>query len=306
MEIKSLIVTPAPHIHHRETVPGIMRGVLIALIPATVGAIYFFGPQVVWLIITCVAVSMMTEFLWLLVRKKDLSLCLDSSAVLTGLLLAFTLPPSTPIWIAALGSIVAISLGKQIFGGLGFNIFNPALIGRAFLAAAFPGVMTRFVLDGQTVATPLTEFAASGKIAPYWDLFVGSVGGCLGETSALLLLLGGVYLLYRGFIDWRLPLGYLGAVTILALIFRQDILFHLFSGGQMLGAWFMITDPVTSPLSRKARWVYAVGAGLVVFIIRLWGNAPEGVLYSILLMNAFVPLLDRFLPDKVFGEVKGT
>ncbi len=306
MEIKNLIVTPAPHIHHRETVPGIMRGVLIALVPATVGAIYFFGLQVVWLMVTCVVVSMMTEFLWLLIRKKDLSLCLDFSAVLTGLLLAFTLPPSTPIWIAALGSLVAISLGKQIFGGLGFNIFNPALIGRAFLAAAFPSVMTKFVLDGQTVATPLTEFAVSGKIAPYWDLFVGSVGGCLGETSALLLLLGGVYLLYRGFIDWRLPLGYLGTVGVLALVFRQDILFHLFSGGLMLGAWFMITDPVTSPLSRKARWVYAVGAGLIVFIIRLWGNAPEGVLYSILLMNAFVPLLDRFLPDKVFGEVKGT
>lgn len=304
MEINNLVVTPAPHIKDKDTVPSIMKGVIIALLPATVGAVYFFGLYALALIAVCIAFALITEIIWLAIRKKDMALCKDASAILTGLLLAFTLPPTTPLWVAAVGSIVAISLGKQVFGGLGFNIFNPALIGRAFLAASFPSMMTNFVLDGYSTATPLTAFAQSGVIASYWELFVGSVGGCLGETSAFLLLLGGVYLIYKRLIDWRLPLGYLGAVAILSFVSGQDLVFHLLSGGLILGALYMITDPVTSPLGRKARWIYAIGAGFIVFVIRYWGSAPEGVLYSILLMNAMVPLLDKYFPDKVFGEVK--
>lgn len=300
MALERPVVTHAPHIRDRETVPGIMKGVLLALVPAIIAATLIFGWISLVLIAVCAAACILTEFFWMLLRYKEAGYIVqDFSAALTGVLLALTLPPTTPIWMAILGSVVAITIGKQIFGGLGFNIFNPALIGRAFLTMSFPVAMTDWVLDGQTTATPL-----EGAPASYLELFLGNIGGSLGETSALALLLGAAYLLYRQLIDWRLPAGYLGAVLVLALVIGEDPLFHLMAGGLLLGAIFMLTDPVTSPLTRRGRWVYAVAAGILVFMIRVWGDAPGGVLYSILIMNMAVPLLDRFLPDKVFGEVK--
>lgn len=305
MESKKFLVTPAPHLFHGDTVPTVMLGVLIALIPATLASVYFFGLAALTLILVCGVSCVITEAIWMIFRKKEVFFTIkDCSAFLTGVLLAMTLPPTTPIWAAILGSFVAISLGKHVFGGLGFNIFNPALVGRAFLTASFPLMMTDWVFDGTTTATPLGILASQGETTSLWGVFWGSVGGCIGETSALALLIGAAYLLYKGIIDWRMPVGYLGSVAVLTLIVGQNPIFHLFAGGLMLGAWFMITDPVTSPLSKKARWVYAIGAGLLVFVIRYFGDAPEGVLYSILLMNMTVPLLDRYLPDKVFGEVK--
>lgn len=300
MATDKLVVTHAPHIRDRDSVPGIMGGVLIALVPALIAATIVFGWYSLVLVAVCAAAAVVTEWVWMALRQKEAkAIVQDYSAALTGVLLAFTLPPTTPIWMAILGSVVAITIGKQIFGGLGFNIYNPALVGRAFLTASFPMAMTDWVLDGTSTATPL-----GGAAATNLELFLGTIGGSLGETSALALLLGGAYLLYKRLIDWRLPLGYLGAVVVLALLVGEDPIFHLLAGGLMLGAFYMLTDPVTSPLSRKGRWVYAVVAGIIVFMIRVWGDAPGGVLYSILIMNMAVPLLDRFLPDRIFGEVK--
>ncbi len=300
MATDKLVVTHAPHIRDRDSVPGIMGGVLIALVPALIAATIVFGWYSLVLVAVCAAAAVVTEWVWMALRQKEAkAIVQDYSAALTGVLLAFTLPPTTPIWMAILGSVVAITIGKQIFGGLGFNIFNPALVGRAFLTASFPMAMTDWVLDGTSTATPL-----GGAAATNLELFLGTIGGSLGETSALALLLGGAYLLYKRLIDWRLPLGYLGAVVVLALLVGEDPIFHLLAGGLMLGAFYMLTDPVTSPLSRKGRWIYAVVAGIIVFMVRVWGDAPGGVLYSILIMNMAVPLLDRFLPDRIFGEVK--
>ncbi len=299
MATDKLVVTHAPHIRDRDSVPGIMGGVLIALVPALIAATIVFGWYSLVLVAVCAAAAVVTEWVWMALRQKEAkAIVQDYSAALTGVLLAFTLPPTTPIWMAILGSVVAITIGKQIFGGLGFNIFNPALVGRAFLTASFPMAMTDWVLDGTSTATPL-----GGAAATNLELFLGTIGGSLGETSALALLLGGAYLLYKRLIDWRLPLGYLGAVVVLALLVGEDPIFHLLAGGLMLGAFYMLTDPVTSPLSRKGRWIYAVVAGIIVFMVRVWGDAPGGVLYSILIMNMAVPLLDRFLPDRIFGEV---
>jgi len=300
MATDKLVVTHAPHLRDRDTVPGIMGGVLIALIPALIAATVVFGWASLILVAVCAAACVVTEWIWMALRKKEAKIIVqDYSAALTGVLLAFTLPPTTPIWMAILGSVVAITIGKQIFGGLGYNIFNPALIGRGFLTASFPMAMTDWVLDGTSTATPLDGAAATNL-----ELFLGNIGGSLGETSALALFIGGAFLLYKRLIDWRLPLGYLGTVVVLAFLVGEDPVFHLLAGGLLLGAFFMLTDPVTSPLSRKGRWVYAIGAGAIVFMIRVWGDAPGGVLYSILIMNMAVPLFDRFMPDRIFGEVK--
>ena len=210
---------------------------------------------------------------------------------------------------------MAIGLGKQVFGGLGHNPFNPALVGRAFLMAAYSKPMSSWILDGQTTATPLPtintalmDATTSATVAEvveftYWDLFIGRIGGCLGETSALALLLGAAYLLYKGFIDWRIPTGMLSTVFILTLIAGRDPLAHLLAGGLILGAFFMATDMVTSPVTKRGRWIFGVGAGLIVVIIRLWGGYPEGVMYSILIMNTAVPLIDCFTRPRSFGEV---
>jgi len=207
---------------------------------------------------------------------------------------------------AAVGGVVAMGLGKHVFGGLGHNPFNPALIGRAFLLASFPAAMIRWTspIDGMSTVTPLVQLQMGRITATYWDLFIGNIGGCIGETSALAILIGGLYLLYKRYIDWRIPVSYLGTVTVIALAFGQDPIFHWLAGGLMLGAFFMATDMVTTPITRRGKWLFGIGAGIVLMVIRQWGSYPEGVTYSILLMNAFTPLLDHITRPRPYGEVR--
>ncbi len=298
-----LIFTANPHIHEETSVDDIMWSVVIALIPAIIAATYFFGAKALSVIVVSVIGAVVTEYLFLKIRGKEITIS-DGSAVITGILLAMTLPPSVPLWTALVGSFVAIALGKQVFGGLGNNPFNPALVGRAFLMAAYPVLMTTWTLDGSTTATPLNLLKMEGMKTNIWDLFIGNIGGCLGETSALALLLGAAYLIYKGYINWRIPTGMVGTVIIFTLIFGQDPVFHLFAGGLILGAFFMATDMVTSPVTKLGRWIFGIGAGAIVVIIRLWGGYPEGVMYSILLMNITVPLLNRYTKPRSLGEVR--
>ncbi len=303
MNNEQLIVTSQPHVKDRTSVNDIMWSVVLALVPAIIAAIYFFKFKAVALIAVSVIGAVITEYLFLKVRGKDINLA-DGSAVITGILLAMTLPPSAPLWTVLVGSFVAIALGKQVFGGLGCNPFNPALVGRAFLMAAYPVLMTTWTLDGSTTATPLNLLKMEGIKTNTWDLFIGHVGGCLGETSAFALLIGAAYLIYKGYINWRIPTGMIGTVFIFTFIFGQDPVFHLFAGGLILGAFYMATDMVTSPVTKPGRWLFGIGAGAIVVIIRLWGGYPEGVMYSILLMNITVPLLNRYTKPRSLGEVK--
>lgn len=304
-----LILSSSPHIRDKITVGRIMWAVIIALIPAMAASIYFFRLRAIELIAVCGLASVVTEYLFLKIRGKG-SLN-EPSALLTGILLALTLPPSFPLWAAVLGTIFAIIIGKQIFGGLGCNIFNPALIGRAFLVAAFPVLMTSwvnpFTIDAVTTATPLGLLRFQSQSTPLLPLFLGNVSGSLGETSALALLIGGAFLLIKKHIDWRTPLSYLLTVALLSGIFYLinplygSPLLHLLAGGLMLGVFFMATDPVTTPLAKQGRWLFGLAAGVIVVIIRNWGGYAEGVMFSILLMNAFTPLLDRYIKPRVLG-----
>ncbi|MCF8000261.1 MAG: RnfABCDGE type electron transport complex subunit D [Halanaerobiales bacterium] len=302
MNNEQLIVTPNPHIKDSTSVENIMWTVIYALIPAVIAATYFFGFRALLIIAVSILGAVVTEYSFLKIRNKELVIN-DGSAVLTGLLLALTLPPSIPLWTAFLGSVVAIGLGKQVFGGLGHNPFNPALIGRAFLTASYPVLMTTWVVDGTSTATPLSMIS-NGEALRIWNLFIGNTGGSLGETSALALLLGASYLIYKGYINWRIPISMLSTVIVITFISGANPVAHVFAGSLILGAFFMATDMVTSPVTKKARWVFGIGAGLLVALIRLWGGYPEGVMYSILLMNTTVPLLDRYLKPRTLGVVK--
>jgi electron transport complex protein RnfD len=302
MNNKQLTVTPNPHIKDSTSVDEIMWTVVYALIPAVLAATYFFGFRALLVVAVSILGAVLTEYVFLKIRKKEMVIN-DGSAVLTGLLLALTLPPSIPLWTAFLGSVVGIGLGKQVFGGLGYNVFNPALIGRAFLTASYPVLMTTWTVDGVSTATPLSQIAG-GEAIRIWNLFIGNSGGSLGETSALALLLGAAYLIYRGFINWRIPAGMISTVIIVTFLAGANPVVHLFAGSLILGAFYMATDMVTSPVTKRARWVFGIGAGLLVAIIRLWGGYPEGVMYSILFMNTTVPLLDRYLKPRTLGVVK--
>jgi len=302
MNNEKLIVTPSPHIKTETSLNEIMWTVIKALIPAMLAAVYYFKAQAVFLILGSVLGAVLTEYVFQRVRGKKITIA-NGSAILTGILLALIVPPSLPIWTVVVGSAVAIGLGKQVFGGLGYNPFNPALVGRAFLMAAYPVLMTTWTFDGKTTATPLNLMKMQGVGTDYWDLFIGHIGGSLGETSALAVLLGAAYLIYKGYINWRIPLGILGTVAILTFVFGQDPIFHLLSGGLMIGAFFMATDMVTSPVTKKGRWIFGFGVGLLVVLIRLWGGYPEGVMYAILLMNTGVPLIDRYTRPRSLGEV---
>lgn len=308
-----LVVTASPHLHSRDSVPNAMRDVLIALCPALIAALYFFRLPALTVIVACVASAYASEIVCLKVMKK--STTGEFSAVVTGLLLAFCVPPHLPVWMAVLGSIFSIVIAKHLFGGLGQNIFNPALIGRAFLLASFPVAMTSWSrpLDGMTTASPLGIMKeATGQALPsITDLFLGSVSGSIGETSVLAVLLGGLYLLYRGHIDWRIPGSFLGTVFIVMAIAGAIKgqgpwypFFHLCAGGLFLGAFFMATDWVTSPVTKTGRIIFGTGCGVLVVLIRLKGGYPEGVAYSILLMNVVTPLIDRYTVARVFGRVK--
>jgi electron transport complex protein RnfD len=332
-----LTVTASPHLRSGASVQRVMWAVVIALLPALAGSFWFFGWRALMLVGLSVASAVGFDALLqrLFGRRVTIS---DGSAVITGLLLAYNLPPGVPWWIPVVGSAFAVVVAKQFFGGLGHNFVNPALAARAFLMVSWPGQMTSLWLaprggsisglDAVTTATPLgllknaSEIAGPGgdpagllAQAQSWPvvgkLFFGQVGGCLGETSALLLIAGGLFLiLFHGIIDWRIPVGYIGTVLVLTLVLpgpKADLLpyllYHVFGGGLMLGAFFMATDYVTSPITGKGRWIFAVGCGVLTVVIRLWGGYPEGVSYSILLMNVATPLIDRFTRPRLFGQV---
>jgi len=291
-----------PHIKDRVTTSFLMYAVFVALLPALFVSIYFFKLQAVSVIVVSVVTAVITEALiqFFILRKRIT--IYDGSALLTGLLLAMTLPATTPWWTVALGSFVAIAIAKQSFGGLGLNIFNPALVGRAFLLASYPVILTKWVsplsLSAVTTATPLALLNKSGiQLAKssfsYADCFLGNIPGSLGETSVLALLIGGLFLIITRIIDWKIPFSYIGTVALLMFVFGQDVLFHLLTGGLILGAFFMATDYVTSPMTNWGKIIFGMGAGVIVVVIRLWGGYPEGVCYSILIMNALTPLLDR-------------
>jgi len=345
-----LSVSAAPHLKSPEDTAKIMRWVLVALLPALAGAVWFQGWRSLMLVAVAAVSAVVFEAAIQLATKKPVTV-LDCSAVVTGVLLAFNLPYYVPWWMPVVGSFAAIAIAKQAFGGLGYNLFNPALIGRAVLLAAWPVHMTTdwhshvegapalphlFNISGTTVdavstATPLAvmkdaaatfsnpaatpEALAQAKAVVaqltgaggLGKLALGDVGGCIGETSAVLLLIGALILVIKGIADWRVPVGYLASVAVFMTVFgwvggTWTGLFHLLAGGLMLGALFMATDMVTSPVTKKGRWIFGVGCGILASVIRLWGGYPEGVSYSILLMNAAVPLVDRFTVPKFFGE----
>lgn len=347
-------VSASPHITDKDSIPRIMYGVVLSLVPATIGSIYFFGIRAGWIILLAIISAVATEAMLEKLMKRPLTIK-DGSAIVTGVLLAFNVPAEVPWWLPVIGSAFAIAIGKIPFGGLGYNPMNPALLGRAFLLASWPTRMTIFKteptggtlsginreiihqygLDAITSATPLnvfkmqkdiiakyandpalTEKVENARVAinhlydSYGNLFWGRIGGCIGETSVFLLLVGAVYLLYKRYIGLRIPLSYIGTVAVLSWIFggidglfSGDPLFHVLAGGLMLGAFYMATDMVTSPVTPSGRIIFGVGCGVITLLIRLIGGYPEGVSYSILLMNLTVPLIDRYTTPTTFGKV---
>ena len=312
---EGFIITASPHIRSGMDVGSMMRAVIYALIPVVAVSIYLFRIKAVVLIAVCVFTTLLTEAVFQKIRHKKVTLS-DGSALVTGLLFALILPPGIPLGTAALGAVIAIALGKQIFGGLGYNIFNPALVGRAFLMASFPVLLTTWVkpfsLDAVTKATPLGLMKFQGVATPLLNLFLGQTAGSLGETSAAAILLGGAFLIWKGYIDWRIPAGYGFTVFLLGEFIHlidpgkfPSPFFQVLSGGLLLGAFFMATDPVTTPVTIKGRWIFGIGSGILLIGIRIWGGLPEGVMYSILLMNMTVPLINRYTRPKPFGTRRG-
>ncbi len=305
------IVETSPHQKSQRDTSWIMKQVVIALIPVVAASVYFFRFKAISLITVCVLGCMLSEYLFLKAQGKA-SVLKDYSALVTGVLLALILPPSIPLWVAFVGSIVAIVVGKQVFGGLGNNIFNPALTARAFLMAAFPVMLTTWIepisLDAVTQATPLALWKFNNTIVSLRPLFMGNISGSLGETSGLAIIIGGLYMIVRKIADWRAPLGMLvGGVVFSGIFYLIDssngsIIFHLLSGGFLLGMFFMVTDPVTSPVTKKGRIIFGLLIGLLVMVIRKWAGLPEGVMYSILFMNACVPLINKLTRPKTFGH----
>lgn len=322
----------SPHLAPELSTPRLMADVNIALIPVVLASIYFFGISAILVISASVAGAMLTEWRLTAERPRGAALC-DNSALLTGVLLGLTLPPGLPLWMAFVGGVVSISLGKTIWGGMGHNLFNPALVGRAFLQAAFPVPLTSWVpqgtgfldihsstfamplmrgtLDGVSAATPLASMKFENEVPEFLGLLSGNTSGAIGETSALLIMLCGAWLLYRRAFDWRIPFSILTTAFLLSgvlhLIWPQTSPAPwnmILSGGMLLGAIFMATDPVSSPLAPKAAWIFGAGIGVLVILIRLYGGLPEGMMYSILLMNAATPLIERSMQPRVFGRGK--
>lgn len=327
--MKFLTVSPSPHVHGAASVKSLMYDVVIALLPALGISIYFFGVGA--LVVTSIAIASCVLFEYLIQKfllREEPSVS-DGSAVVTGILLAFNVPANLPIWIIILGALVSIGVGKMTFGGLGNNPFNPALVGRVFLLISFPVQMTSWPVpkgfgtsytDATTGATPLgiiKEGLLAGKELPelmsevpgYLDLFVGYMKGSAGELSAMALLLGFGYMLYRKVITWHIPISIFLSVIVFSGIMwvvnpdqYLSPLFHLLTGGIMLGAIYMATDYVTSPMTTKGKWIYGIGIGILTIIIRIWGAYPEGISFAILIMNAFVPLINSYLKPKRFGK----
>ena len=302
---------PAPHIRTAETVESVMYSVVIALIPAFAMAVYTFGVRALILTAVSILTCILTEYLCQKALKRDIE-AFDGSAILTGILFSFVVPVIMPLQYVVVGNIVAIALGKMVYGGLGHNIFNPALIGRAFVQASWPVAITTFAYDGKAGATvldamkrgiPLTDSLIYEGGNQYINAFLGQMGGCLGETSALALLIGGVYLIYKKQIDWKVPAVMIGTVFVLTWAMGANPFMQILSGGLFLGAFFMATDMVTSPITGKGRVIFALGIGILVSLIRMKGGYPEGTAYAILIMNGVVPLIDRYIRPKKFGGV---
>ena len=312
----NFVVSGTPHVRSKESIQSIMRDVIIALVPATAAGIYYFGINALILVIAAIASAVVFEAICQKVMKKPVTVS-DLSAVVTGLLLAMNLPAAAPVWVAIVGSAFAIIFGKQLFGGLGQNFINPALAGRAFLLASYPTEMTTWsvpngleVADAATYATPLAQLKAGYLDASLGELMLGQCGGTIGETCAIALIIGGVYLLYKHVISWKIPVIYIATVAILfAVIGRQGVrlpLQEIMAGGVMLGGIFMATDYASSPVTPKGQIIFAVGAGLITYLIRTFGGYPEGVSYSILIMNCAVPLIERFTEPTIFGALPKT
>ncbi len=314
----SLYVSPSPHIHGGDSISKNMYGVLIALIPAFLVSLYCFGLGA--LIVTATSVLACVIFEYLIQRflmKKEPTLC-DGSAILTGVLLAFNVPSNLPIWIILIGALAAIGIGKMSFGGLGNNIFNPALVGRVFLLISFPAQMTTWPVpdvfpmtytDAETGATILSSLHEGGAPLPAMvDMLIGRIGGSLGEISAIALLLGFAFMLWKKIITWHIPVSILATVFVFTGILYLvnptvyvNPFIHLLSGGLLLGSIFMATDYVTSPMSKNGMIVYGIGIGLLTAVIRIFGSYPEGMSFAILIMNAFTPLINSYIKPKHFG-----
>ncbi|MBF0434030.1 MAG: RnfABCDGE type electron transport complex subunit D [Magnetococcales bacterium] len=353
MSPSSLLFTSSPHIHAGDSIPRIMHTVILALMPATLMAVLIFGWPALLILLITTATAMLTEYLMMKIRNRPSPLG-DMSAALTGILLALTLPPHTPWWVCVVGGVFAILLGKFVYGGLGFNMFNPALIARVFLLISFPVELTSWpqptglfgqkalsfmdslslittghlasgkLVDAISAATPLGQYhvvVGMGKsvrealggdyVFSYFSAFTGFINGSLGETSAIALALGGVYLIRKRIISWHIPVSMFAGTLIPATIFwivngskYPDPLFHLLTGGLVLGAFFMATDMVTSPVTPLGQIIFGAGCGLLTYIIRTWGGYPEGVSFAIVIMNATVPLLDQYTHPVVYGKAK--
>ncbi len=343
------IVSASPHVRQNTSVQRVMYGVVIALVPAIIGSVLLYGLRALLLILLSCLAALITEAVIQRARGVPVTIA-DGSALVTGILLSFNIPPGVPWWMPVVGSVFAIAIGKQVFGGLGYNPVNPALLGRAFLLASWPvpmttawlpskgGTLSGLALRGVDVVTQATPLAVMRKVTEVISdpssttrqivqarevladlgssemtasLFSGQVGGCIGETSAILLLIGAAYLMFKHYIEWRIPGTYILTVAVLTWVFggpdglfSGNAMFHILAGGLILGAFYMATDMVTSPVSPRGMIIFGVGCGVLTSIIRLIGGYPEGVSYSILLMNVATPLIDRHTRPKKFGEVK--
>ena len=306
--MNNMIVSVNPHIYAKDTTQTIMRDVLIALMPAVAASVLFFGVRALLVEVVCVAVAMACEWAFEKITGKPVTV-MDLSAAVTGLILALNLPVDIPIWQAMFGSFVAIIVIKQFFGGIGQNFANPAITARVIMLVAFSGAMTTWAVpaftDATTAATPLAILSGTeGTLPTLAQMFLGARGGSLGETSCLALLLGGAYLIYRRVITWHTPAAFIGTVLVLTALLGRQPLYQVMAGGLFIGAFFMATDYTTSPPTPKGKLIFGLGCGLITVLIRVWGNYPEGVSFSILLMNILNPYICEWTKTKPFGGVQ--
>ncbi len=306
--MNNMIVSVNPHIYAKDTTQTIMRDVLIALMPAVAASVLFFGVRALLVEVVCVAVAMACEWAFEKITGKPVTV-MDLSAAVTGLILALNLPVDIPIWQAMFGSFVAIIVVKQFFGGIGQNFANPAITARVIMLVAFSGAMTTWAVpaftDATTAATPLAILSGTeGTLPTLAQMFLGARGGSLGETSCLALLLGGAYLIYRRVITWHTPAAFIGTVLVLTALLGRQPLYQVMAGGLFIGAFFMATDYTTSPPTPKGKLIFGLGCGLITVLIRVWGNYPEGVSFSILLMNILNPYICDWTRTKPFGGVQ--
>ena len=308
-EKAKLMITPSPHFRDDINTRKIMLTVATALLPALVMSVFYFGLRALLLTAVCVVSCVVFEYLFAKVTKKPVTIS-DCSAVVTGIILAFNVPVTLPFWMAVFGSFIAIVVVKCLFGGIGCNFANPAATARIFLLVSFGNQMTHWIaphaaIDAVATATPLKLIAAgqTDQLPSLWNMLIGNRGGSLGETCALALIVGGVYLIWNGVIGWQIPVTLIGSVFVFALLFGQDPFYAVLSGGVMIGAFFMATDYSTSPVTTKGKVIFAIGIGFITMVIRVFCNYPEGMSFAILLMNILVPHIDSLTITKPFGAV---